>query len=174
MLQLFKKKSFVIWLTGVSGVGKTTTAEALRKHFLKKKYKVEYLNGDVIRSVFNNTSFDRQSINDHIKKIGFFASILEKNGIVVICDFISPFEESRKFVESICKDFYLIYLYSNNVEKRDSKGLYKRYRNEEIKNIAGMDIPYEIPEVDYIKKIKISTDVFSTKQTVNKIIRLID
>ncbi len=137
----------VIWLTGLSGSGKSTIAYELYKYYVEHNIPVHHLDGDSIRGIFPSIGFTENERNDHIKKMGYIASVLETNGITVICSFISPFASSRDFVRSICKNFIEIYISTpiSICEKRDVKGLYAKARNREILHFTGIDSPYEVP-----------------------------
>jgi adenylylsulfate kinase len=159
---------FVLWFTGLSGSGKSTLANLLYNKLVKKGYKVERLDGDTVRSIFPQTGFTREDRNSHIKRIGYLASILEKNGVIVIASFISPYKESREFVRGLCKNFIEVYVDTSieECERRDVKGLYKKARAGEIKNFTGINDPYEIPEYP---EIIVRTDDQSLKVSMEKI-----
>ena len=147
----FGKKTIVpkvIWLTGLSGSGKSTIAEALFQEMKEKGLKVELLDGDKIREIFPKTGFSKQDRNSHIKRVGYLASKLEENGIFVIAAFISPYKSSRDFIKDLCKNFVEIHVSTSLkvCEKRDVKGLYAKVRSGEIKNFTGINDPYENPE----------------------------
>ncbi|HHJ10230.1 MAG TPA: adenylyl-sulfate kinase [Bacteroidetes bacterium] len=143
-----KNLPVVVWLTGLSGAGKTTIAKELVKRFKKKNISVEFLDGDIIRNIFPQTGFTREERDRHIKRIGFLAGILEKNGISVVASFISPYQEARDFVRNNCKNFFEIYVSTplEECERRDVKNLYARARAGEIRHFTGIDDPYEVPE----------------------------
>jgi adenylylsulfate kinase-like enzyme len=109
----------------------------------------------------------RQSIassdehNQHIERVGHLSSILVKNNITVIASFISPYEESRRFVRDHCQNFIEVYVTTplEVCEQRDSKGLYDRARKGEIKMLTGVDDPYEIPNDHEITVDTVGTSV---------------
>lgn len=138
---------FVLWFTGLSGAGKSTLADLVYADLAKRGLRVERLDGDVIRSVFPKTGFNKEDRDNHIKRVGFLASLLEKNGVIVISSFISPYRESREFVRKQCRNFVEVFVDAplEVCEKRDAKGLYKKARAGEIKNFTGIDDPYESP-----------------------------
>lgn len=140
--------SKVIWMTGLSGAGKTTLAHALYKEMLKKNIPVEILDGDAIREIFPATGFTKEARDQHVRRVGFIASLLEKHGVTVICALISPYQDSRDFVRSLCKNFIELYISTplSVCECRDPKGLYKKARRGEIKQFTGLNDPYEAPE----------------------------
>lgn len=138
---------FVLWLTGLSGSGKSTIADKLHDTLVSRGYRVARLDGDTVRSVFPETGFTRDERNTHIKRIGYLASMLEKNGIIVISSFVSPYAESRDFVRGLCSTFIEAYVATSleECERRDVKGLYSKARAGSIKNFTGIDDPYEPP-----------------------------
>ncbi len=141
-------KPSVIWFTGLSGAGKSTISEAVYERLKKKGLKIEHLDGDAVRSIFPMTGFSKEERNRHIKRVGFLASLLEKNGVFVIASFISPYKESRDFVRNLCSNFREVYVSTplTECERRDSKGLYAKARKGEIKQFTGIDDPYEVPQ----------------------------
>ena len=141
-------KPFVLWFTGLSGSGKSTLADKVFKYLEKRNIKVERLDGDVVRSVFPQTGFSKEERDKHIRRIGFLTSLLERNGIVVVSSFISPYREARQFVRSNCVHFIEVYVKASvdECERRDAKGLYKKARTGEISNFTGISDPYEEPE----------------------------
>jgi adenylylsulfate kinase len=108
---------------------------------------VEYLDGDVIRSVFPNTGFTRPERDAHIRRVGFVASRLERHGVVVVVSLVSPYEESRAFARGLCRRFMEVYVSTplEVCEARDVKGLYAKARRGEIRSFTGIDDPYEPP-----------------------------
>ncbi len=148
-IRLGKKEvtPFVLWLTGLPASGKTTLANAVHKRLSSNGYKVERLDGDTVRSIFPSTGFSRDERNTHIQRVGFLASTLERNGISVVASFISPYQDSRSFARSLCRNFVEVHVSTplEECEKRDTKGLYERARRGVIKNLTGIDDPYEVP-----------------------------
>ncbi len=142
-----KSASFVLWFTGLSGSGKTTLAKALKDLLTGKGLAVELLDGDEVRSLFPNTGFTREERNSHIMRVGHIASLLEKNGIIVLTSLISPYRESRDRVRKMCGNFIEVHVATSLEEcmKRDVKGLYEKAGRGDIKNFTGLDDPYEIP-----------------------------
>lgn len=140
-------KPFVIWFTGLPCSGKSTLADETFEYLVKKGIKAERLDGDTVRSIFPATGFSKEERNSHIKRIGFLASMLEKNGVFVVASFVSPYEESRKFIKGLCGKFIEVYVSTpvEECEKRDVKGMYKKAREGEIKNFTGVSDPYEVP-----------------------------
>jgi adenylylsulfate kinase len=138
----------VLWLTGLSGSGKTALADLMHKYLSGKGLSVDRLDGDTLRSLFPNTGFSKEERNRHVRRAGELAAKLEKEGIIVIASLISPYRDSRLYVRSICSQFVEIYVKASleTCEARDPKELYRKARNGEIKNFTGIDDPYEEPE----------------------------
>ena len=137
----------MIWFTGLSGAGKTTLAEKLAAYLKKTGVKCELLDGDTVRNIFPQTGFTKKDRDEHVKRMGFLASMLERNGVTVVASFISPYRESRDFVRKMCGNFVEVYVSTSLevCEKRDVKGLYKKARRGEITSFTGIDDPYEAP-----------------------------
>ncbi|MDX1638066.1 MAG: adenylyl-sulfate kinase [Balneolaceae bacterium] len=142
-----KLKPTVLWFTGLSGSGKSTISEKVYARLREQGYEVEHLDGDAVREVFPTTGFSKAERDDHVKKVGFVASLLQKHGVFVVASFISPYQDARDFVRDMCEDFTEVYISTplEVCEERDVKGLYERARNGEIDNFTGISDPYEEP-----------------------------
>jgi len=140
--------AFVLWFTGLSGSGKSTLADRVNQLLEGKNLKLQRLDGDILRGLFPSTGFTKQERDDHIKRVGYMASVLQKHGVCVIASFISPYSEARNFVRNMCKNFIEVYVDCPLDEciNRDVKGLYHKAQAGEIKNFTGIDDPYEPPE----------------------------
>jgi adenylylsulfate kinase len=160
----------VYWFTGFSGSGKSTLSENFVKILKKKGLRVEHLDGDSVRDIFPKTGFSKEERNRHIKRVGFLASKLEKNGVFVIASFISPYQETRDFVRNLCDNFVEVHVSTpiEVCEQRDVKGLYKKARNGEITQFTGIDDPYEIPKNP---EISIDTSDMKIEDSVNQVIK---
>ncbi|MDY6845029.1 MAG: adenylyl-sulfate kinase [Thermodesulfobacteriota bacterium] len=161
---------FVLWFTGLPSSGKTTLADNVSRKLTKNGFKVERLDGDRVRNIFPNTGFSKEERNLHIQRVGSLASILEKNGTVVVASFISPYTETRDFVRTLCQSFIEIFMATplEECEKRDNKGLYKKARKGEIKYFTGIDDPYEVPTNP---EMIIDTTNESVEKSAEKIMR---
>ena len=109
---------------------------------------MEHLDGDAVREVFPSTGFSKEERDNHVKKVGFIASLLQKHGVFVVASFISPYQDARDFVRDRCEDFTEVYISTplEVCEARDVKGLYEKARAGEIDNFTGISDPYEEPE----------------------------
>jgi len=138
---------FVVWITGLSGAGKTEVARIVVKKLRERKLKTDHLDGETIRKIFPRTGFTKPEVNRHIERVGLLASRLEQNGVFVIASFISPYRESRDFVRDLCNNFIEVYLSTplKACEDRDHNKLYSRARRGEIENLPGVDVKYEKP-----------------------------
>lgn len=165
-------KPAVIWLTGLSGAGKTTIATQLVAELRQNGLKAEHLDGDTLRRIFPQTGFSKKERNEHIQRVGYLAGLLEKNGIFVVASFISPYRSSRLFARQQCQNFIEVYLSTplEVCEKRDPKGLYKKARRGEIHNFTGIDDPYEVPED---AEVSLDTNIVSADEAVHKIQKLV-
>lgn len=140
--------ALVLWFTGLSGAGKTTLADLAAGYLRGQGYKVELLDGDIVRSIFPQTGFTKEERDSHIQRVGYLASVLERNGIIVLASFVSPYRGARHFVRGLCRNFHEIYVQSSleACEARDVKGLYKKARAGAIPHFTGISDPYEAPE----------------------------
>jgi adenylylsulfate kinase len=168
--KLLGQKSSVIWLTGLSGSGKSTIANELSLR-LQKLGKLSYtLDGDNIRMGLNkDLGFSEEDRKENIRRISEVAKLLSDSGVIVITSFISPFIEDRKMAKEIIgEDFIEVYISTplDICEWRDPKGLYKRARKGEIPLFTGIDSPYEPP---INPDITIQTDKYSPLQCSEQI-----
>lgn len=148
---LLNQNSKVIWLTGMSGSGKTTIAKGLEKYLFSNGIMNQILDGDNIRVGLNkNLSFSEIDRTENIRRIAEVSKLFLNAGIVTINCFVSPLNNMRELAKEIIgkQDFIEIYV-NTSLEKckeRDVKGLYKKALNGEIKNFTGIDSNYETPK----------------------------
>jgi len=165
----------VIWMTGLSGAGKTTLADALEKEIQKKGFFVKTFDGDVIREgISKDLGFTKEDRIENIRRIAEVTKLFLDTGMIIICSFISPTNEVRKMAKNIIGEDKFIEVFVSCpleiCEQRDVKGLYKKVRKGEIKNFTGIDSPYEIPEVP---DIEIKTNENTVKQSVKDLVKQI-
>ena len=145
------QRSKVVWLTGLSGSGKSTIAIQLERRLFENGYFAQVLDGDNIRTgINNNLGFSLDDRQENIRRIAEVAKLYCHSGIITICTFISPTREIREFAKNIIgpEDFIEVFISAplEICEQRDVKGLYQKARRGEIKNFTGIDSPYEPPE----------------------------
>ena len=145
------QRSKVIWMTGLSGSGKSTIAQYLENKLFEEGYFAQVLDGDNIRSgINNNLGFSLEDREENIRRIAEIGKLYLHSGVITIHSFVSPTIKIRSLAKSIIGQDDFIEVYINTpieiCEKRDVKGLYKKARNGEIKGFTGIDAPYEAPE----------------------------
>lgn len=141
----------VIWLTGLSGSGKSTIASLLEEKIIRDGFLAYVLDGDNIRHGLNrDLGFSVEDRNENIRRIGEVSALFAQAGVIVICSFISPYILGRQAARNASGDSKFIEVFLdiplNECEKRDPKGLYKKARAGEISDFTGVDAPYEQPE----------------------------
>jgi adenylylsulfate kinase len=145
-----EQKGFTVWFTGLSGSGKSTIAEMLYHEFQARGLKTEILDGDIVRqNLSKGLGFSKEDRDTNIRRIGFVANLLTRNGVATICCPISPYRAIRDEVRSLIGDFVEVYVHATLeelVNNRDPKGLYKKALAGEITGFTGVDDPYEPPE----------------------------
>ncbi len=168
-----RPQAVVVWLTGLSGAGKTTIARAVTSHLKARGVPVEHLDGDVLRGIFPQTGFTREERNDHVIRVGFLASMLERHGVTVVCSFISPYHEARERVRGMCRHFIEVYVRADLAvcEARDVKGLYRKARSGEIRNFTGVNDPYEVPKHP---EVIVATDQEPVDVSAQKVITCVE
>jgi len=146
-----KQKSKVIWMTGLSGSGKSTIAIHLERKLLEHGYFAQILDGDNVRSGINsNLGFSLEDRTENIRRIAEVGKLYVNSGIITICTFVSPTIEIRKYAADIIgkDDFLEVFVDAplEVCETRDVKGLYKKARAGEIKDFTGISSPFEPPK----------------------------
>ncbi|WMI68933.1 adenylyl-sulfate kinase [Mangrovimonas sp. YM274] len=143
--------SFLLWFTGLSGSGKSTIANVVEQQLFKSGIKTYTLDGDNIRKGLNNDlTFSPEDRTENIRRIAEAANLMVDAGLVVLAAFVSPYKKDRENIKRILKDVNFVEIFINTsveeCERRDVKGLYKKARAGEIKNMTGISAPYETPE----------------------------
>jgi adenylyl-sulfate kinase len=150
-IQRNQHKPLVLWLTGLSGSGKSTIANAVQNELFEQGKLVVVLDGDNIRGGLNrDLNFSDTSRSENIRRVAEVASLFANTGFIVIVSFISPFESDRQQAKGIIGDdlFREIYIEADLsiCESRDVKGLYQLAREGKLHNFTGIDSPYQIPK----------------------------
>ena len=169
--KLTNQSPLLIWLSGLSGSGKSTIANELEKKLYENEYLSYLLDGDNIRIGLNKyLGFSDDDRKENIRRISEVSRLMLDAGLIVITAFISPFEEERELAKSLVKDenYFLVHVDCSveKCEERDVKGLYKKARAGEIKNFTGIDSPYEIPNDP---NLIVNTENESLNESVEKV-----
>jgi adenylylsulfate kinase len=162
------QKAKVVWMTGLSGSGKTTIGLALEKELFKQGFLVMLLDGDLVRTgINNNLKFSVEDRKENIRRIAEISKLFVNCGIVTLNCFISPTDEIRAMAKDIIgkDDFLEVFVHSplDVCENRDVKGLYAKARKGEIPEFTGISSPFDIPShPDLILK----TNLMSIEESV--------
>ncbi|MBV6624381.1 MAG: adenylyl-sulfate kinase [Rivularia sp. (in: Bacteria)] len=146
--KIVNNKGVTVWLTGLSGAGKSTIARHIEKELKARNRQVEVLDGDLIRTwLSQGLGFSKKDRDINVRRVGFVANLLSRNGVIVIAATISPYQDIRDEIRAINKNFIEVYVNAplEICEARDVKGLYAKARAGEIKGFTGIDDPYEVP-----------------------------
>ena len=164
-------KGFTLWFTGLSGSGKSTLAQYLTPKLRELGKKVEVLDGDEVReNLSKGLGFSKEDRDTNIRRIGYVANMLSRNGCVSITAAISPYASVRDEVREACQaSFVEVYVECplEVVEERDTKGLYKKARQGIIKNFTGISDPYEAPSSP---EVCVNTSEESIEESAEKIL----
>jgi adenylyl-sulfate kinase len=171
-------QGFTIWLTGLSGAGKTTLTNAILPQLRERGVKVEVLDGDEVRTnLSKGLGFSKEDRDANIRRIGYVARLLSRNGVGVIAAAISPYrdirDEVRQSVDADGARFVEIYVKTplETLIERDVKGLYKKALAGEIKQFTGVSDPYEEP---LNPELVIESDKETVEQSSAKIIVVLE
>jgi bifunctional enzyme CysN/CysC len=167
------QKPAIFWMTGLSGSGKSTIANALEKQLAQKGFHTFLLDGDNIRHGLNkDLGFTEADRIENIRRIGEVSKLMTDAGLIVITAFISPFQSERNMVRELVHTGEFIEIFVDTplqvAEKRDVKGLYAKARAGELKNFTGIDSPYERPSKP---EITIDTSELSVNEAANTIVK---
>ena len=137
-----------VWFTGLSSAGKSTISKAVYEKLWAKGYRVDWLDADVIRQQLNKgLGFSKEDRDENVRRIGFLAEMLARNGVIALVSAISPYRAIRNEVRQRIGNFIEVYVHAplEVCEHRDLKGIYRRARAGELKGVTGIDDPYEPP-----------------------------
>lgn len=176
--KLLGQKGATIWMTGLSGSGKSTVAVALEQVLLQQGKHAYRLDGDNIRHGLNkNLGFSPEDRDENIRRIGEVAKLFADSGTLTITSFISPYRQTRDMVRKLHEDadvpFLEVFVDCSlaEAEKRDPKGLYKKARAGQIKGFTGIDAPYEAPEN---AQLRLDSDNMSVEEEVQQVLQLLE
>jgi adenylyl-sulfate kinase len=162
-------KGFTIWLTGLSGAGKSTVSHLLEERLRAVGGRVEVLDGDVVRTwLSKGLGFTKEDRDENIRRIGFVCELLSRNGVIAIASTISPYREVREEVRARIGNFVEVFVECpiEVLAKRDVKGLYKKALAGEIAHFTGISDPYEPP---LLPEVVVNSSMETPEQSVAKI-----
>ena len=161
------RMAFVLWMTGLPCSGKTTLAKKLSD----KVNNLAILDGDDLREWLSPKDFSRKGINEHNRKVANLAKLLVNHNVPVLVSLVSPFNENREDAHKIIGDNMFIETYIkcslSICEERDVKGMYKKARQNQIKDFVGVNTDYEIPDKP---DLILDTEKLSIEESVNKLL----
>ena len=170
--ELLNQNSKVIWMTGLSGSGKTTVAKGVERYLHSQGILNQLLDGDNIRvGISNNLTFSSDDRAENIRRISEVSKLFLNCGVVTLNCFVSPTIEIRNIAKQIigAENFIEVYINASvdTCEERDVKGLYKKARKGEIKDFTGISAPFEAPKSP---EIEINTAQLSIDESVQKVL----
>ena len=167
-------KGFTLWFTGLPCSGKSTLARRVEEILLERGMNVEVLDGDEVREhLSKGLGYSKEDRDTNIRRIGYVAKLLARNGVVAIGAAISPYREIRGEVRGWHDRFVEVYVEApvDVLTERDVKGMYKKALAGQIKHFTGVDDPYEPPENP---EVIVETDKEDVTESVNKIIHTLE
>jgi adenylylsulfate kinase len=170
--ELLKQKSFTIWMTGLSGSGKSTVAKGLEHYLHEQGFLTQLLDGDNIRvGINNNLGFSEEDRTENIRRIAEVSRLFINCGVITLNCFVSPTREMRQMAKEIIGADNFIEVFINasvaECEKRDVKGLYAKARAGEIKNFTGVDARFEAPTNAVVE---VNTAELSIDESIQKVL----
>jgi adenylylsulfate kinase len=160
---------FCLWFTGLSGAGKSTIAEVVVEELRRRGHKVELLDGDEVRTnLSKGLGFSKEDRDTNIRRIGWVAKVLARNGVVSVTAAISPYREVRDEIRGQIDHFVEVYVDTplDVCEGRDVKGLYAKARAGEIPEFTGVSDPYEAPLAPEVRVVTHDRDVAASASQV--------
>jgi bifunctional enzyme CysN/CysC len=170
---VMQHRGVTVWLTGLSGAGKSTIAEAVCTELLARGMRAQVLDADLLRKHLNrDLGFSKEDRDENVRRIGFVADLLTRHGVIVLVAAISPYRAAREQVRQMIDNFVEVYVNAplSVCEERDPKGLYKKARPGEIHNFTGIDDPYEEP---LTPDIRLNTHEQSSNVSVDVVLEAI-
>jgi len=164
------EKGFTAWFTGLPCSGKTTVADGVAEELRDRGYRVERLDGDIVRkSLTRDLGFSKEDRDANIMRVTFVAKLLTRNGVAVLATFVSPYRERRAKSREEIGEFVEVYVRCP-VEvciDRDIKGMYKKALAGEVTGFTGVDDPYEEPADP---ELILDTDKETVEESVEKVL----
>jgi adenylylsulfate kinase len=167
---VYNNKGYVLWFIGLSAAGKTTLADAVYNELNINGIRLERLDGDLVReNLSKGLGFDRAGRMENIRRIGFVADLLSRNGVGVMASFITPYKEMRDELRGRVNSYIEIFVDAplSVCELRDPKGMYKEARSGERPGFTGIGDPFDAP---INPDIHIKSDELSIEESVKKVI----
>jgi len=159
-------KGFTLWLTGMSGAGKSTISDQLMERFRQGGAKVELLDGDIVRTnLSQGLGFSREDRDTNIRRIGFVADLLSRNGVIVVVAAISPYRATRDEVRSKIGNFLEVFV-DCPVEVLAERDVNKKALAGEVANFTGISDPYEAP---LAPEVTVRSDRETLEESVGKV-----
>ena len=165
---------FTAWFTGLPCCGKTTIADKVAEILKKRGYKVERLDGDIVRKdLTKDLGFSKKDRDENIRRVSYLAKNLTKSGLIVLATFVSPYKARREKSRKEIENFVEIYVQCpvEVCKKRDVKGMYKKALIGEIKGFTGVDDPYEEPDNP---ELIINSDIETLEESVEKVLKKLE
>lgn len=168
---IIQTKGCVLWFTGLPCSGKTTIADRVARILKQEGKNIERLDGDIVRrqGLSDDLKFSKEDRDKNINRVTFVARVLSRNGVAVLCSFVSPYRKTRYNIREKTTNFIEIYVRSSAREcaKRDVKGMWKLAKEGKITSFTGFDDPYEVPmKADLI----LNTETESITESTNKVL----
>lgn len=167
---LSSRGGLAVWLTGLSSAGKSTLSKAVCERLRARDYHVELLDGDEMRHrLSRDLGFTKKDRDENIRRIGFIAEMLARNGVIALVAAISPYRAIRQEMRDNIGNFLEVYVNAplEVCEGRDVKGLYRRARAGEIRSVTGIDDPYEAP---LAPEVECRTDLETIAESADKVV----
>lgn len=160
----------MVWLTGLSGAGKSTIASAVAADLRNRDIAVEVLDGDIVRrDLSHGLGFSKEDRDENVRRVGFVADLLSRHGVVVLVALVSPYRAARDAIRSGRTPFLEVFVNAPVAvcERRDPKGLYKRARAGELAHFTGVSDPYEPP---ISADVECRTDLENLEESARKVL----
>ena len=171
MTSLIHDKGVTVWFTGLPCSGKTTIADKIAEIMKKEGYRIERLDGDIVRKgLTSDLGYSKKDRIENIRRVTFVAKLLTRNGVIVLATFVSPYKSQRILSRSEIGSFIEVYVKCSLEEcmRRDVKGMYKKALAGEIKDFTGINDPYEEPDQP---ELVLDTNNEQLNESVHKVLK---